>query len=430
MGFRENVLQLLKDKNLSQSDLAVMINKPRQNVSTLLKKDSPSHKTLLEFARALNVDPAELVVDDTVDPVSLNIPGKMPTPYSRLLSYIQTKSVDPDEVSKKLNVSFEKIRRGAIQGFRMPDGLINALNNFEDLNVTWILSGQGPMLLDQSEFILDNQIDDPQKYYERLWEFLVIEEISIESFSQRTGIPKSIIIDGMEGKVGATAYYAQEITKRYPQVDPIWLISGEGEMIKKEYQRDPIRPKDDTDRLYSTNLELIRGAGRVEFRDLGYGRFLVTSPLVLLSDQKRYVQEFSDREFIKELPLHAVVIEQLHFGKYRSFETTRKVTTYDVLEFDEEDNVSFVDREIDQKTIVTGRLINNMGGKRMALVHRGTEFVVVVKEGVFFAKTTQEGINDGILQCTITLGGQLINKTFNKNDTLELYTIEIVTNYY
>ncbi|MGA9651881.1 helix-turn-helix domain-containing protein [Pedobacter sp.] len=56
LEFADKVKALLKEKNLTQNEFAEMIGKSPQNLSKMINNGSPTRKTIMLFAKALNVN--------------------------------------------------------------------------------------------------------------------------------------------------------------------------------------------------------------------------------------------------------------------------------------------------------------------------------------------------------------------------------------
>ncbi len=70
----------------------------------------------------------------------------------RLKKFLAYKNINPNAFSKLIGVSQTSIKQ-ALEGTTLPSSkvLIPAKTNFPDLNVNWLLVGEGSMLIDQLE---------------------------------------------------------------------------------------------------------------------------------------------------------------------------------------------------------------------------------------------------------------------------------------
>lgn len=193
------------------------------------------------------------------------------------------------------------------------------------------------------------------------------------------------------GRNGISEELARDITQAYPSVDYKWLLTGEGEPPKLT----PAAGKKNTGNAIAIpyqeedTLEIIKRMDGTEFRDLGEGRFLMITPLIEQKAYGGYISGWADPVYIDELPKHAIVVEKLHFGVYRSFEVRGDSMNNGLLG-------SYPDG-----AIVTGRQLDRSKYMRSKLhLHDFQDFVIVQEEGIQIKRIVKHDVDNGIITCS------------------------------
>lgn len=414
MGFRANVLEILDNKGLTQSDLALRLGKSQPNVSMLLKKDKPSHNTILEFAKALDVDPSELLEeeDDVISKIKESELSE--NAYQRLFDYFHAKNFHPDDISEKMGVSYIRLYNNAVRKQDMDAEIARKIGVFEDLNVTWILTGQGEMLIpiDLGPWEWENHFKDPQEYYKRLWQFLSEAEVPLQTFFERTGNTPEFFLMGIEGKAAADADDAIKVSSAFPEVNFQWLLTGKGEMLNKQNVDSKLSRKSKTD----SDFALLTSKEGAEFRAIpNSSSILLATPLIHINDREAYLELMGDESFLSvELSKHSVVMPQLTLGTFRSFEDV------DFAPHVDEGNIQ------SKRRILTGRKIERFSKRAMEFLKEG-EYIIVEEKAIFICPVVGFNPMGGIFTCF----ANDIEDVFeiNVNDIKELYVVEVVTTY-
>lgn len=129
---------------------------------------------------------------------------------------------------------------------------------------------------------------------QRLIEFIKYKKLSQNRFEKLIGLSNGYV-NNISRSVGASKL--QSIIGIFPELNPEWLLTGEGEMLK-----EPETPK-------------YREAKEV---DPNY----MEVPLIGIKAQAGYLNEYNDTAFIEELPTVKVQVDRTFHGKYRCFEVS------------------------------------------------------------------------------------------------------------
>jgi transcriptional regulator with XRE-family HTH domain len=128
--------------------------------------------------------------------------------------------------------------------FEVLQKIINAFANV--INVDWLINGEGEMLknlsLEQENWINSDVRYESRKHsYEslqrvglRIDEVCEFYRIEQEELAQIIGIDYNMLINIIAGNTPATDELLQKILDKYPTLNPVWLISGKGNIEKKQ----------------------------------------------------------------------------------------------------------------------------------------------------------------------------------------------------
>jgi len=161
------------------------------------------------------------------------------------------------------------------------------------------------------------------------------------------------------------------------------------------------------------SLELIKTEGNSEFWDLGNARFLISTPVINQKNAKVYIKRLQDTEALAALPRHAVTTKELHFGEYLSVELETSVT------------LGAQKTNQARGSIVTGRKFANWTNPALGDLAGVDSILVFATEIVVATIKEYDEINRNITFNNSNKDEQ----TVNAHDILELYEIDIITNY-
>lgn len=299
-----------------------------------------------------------------------------PASFAKHLGYTRTQSIY-DFLNSKVNPSFDFFTRFVKSGFS------------DQINLTWLLTGDGEMLktagYDRSLYGYE-PINDSQKIFERLLIFLEKHDFSKSDFSKGIRKDLSWITLGVKGEIGLFEEDFIKIMSQYPQLRIEWLLTGKGEMTEATTSAKTDaeilmlnhgQSIDTSQHSKEQGIEVMKKYGHTEFFGLQNGQFLAISPLVDETAYKRYYSDYFDDEYISELPRHAMVLNTLYVGEYRSFEIPKN-SVAGAGEF-----------ELRPGMIATGRRYEKkISGRRMEFI-KGTQCVIVLKDRTIFTEITE-----------------------------------------
>lgn len=151
----------------------------------------------------------------------------------RLSDVLNYTGLSRSALAQKIGVKAYKLQdisRG--QTVRMPSDVLDGLSReFPDLNPTWLLTGEGEMLLPDEE---DNRLGqltagNASGVKGRLKEYIKYSGITTMEFERSIGASNGYVTSISKG-IGAK--FSREISKNYPDLNLDWLLTGEGSMLK------------------------------------------------------------------------------------------------------------------------------------------------------------------------------------------------------
>lgn len=162
MMFGANVKRLLQEKNISQSALAELMGVTRQNITAILKQNNPHQKTVNNVAKALNIpahelfDPLGMQISDAEFEQVKNSEVKNMNPSKRFLTFINEMKYSTADVESDTGIKLDKtyiLIPHLTKSFSEAEIKIIA-KTYRELNLQWLLTGEGKMLNPQIDFPL------------------------------------------------------------------------------------------------------------------------------------------------------------------------------------------------------------------------------------------------------------------------------------
>lgn len=233
-------------------------------------------------------------------------------------------------------------------------------------------------------------VDKIANIKERILQLSEIKGVSKELFFKELGLTYG----NFRGKSKDTPINSNalaDILAKYPDVNPNWLILGQGSVMLSAEQR-PIPESNAIDLHlpqpgYEHELELIKKEDSTEFRHLGDDQYLVICPLVEQYAYAGYVSGWSDPTYVDDLPRHTVTMKNLTLGVYRAF----------VVRGDSMDNGlrgSFADGDI-----LTARKLYQKHWRNKLHIHQYKYFILVTAEGIQIKEITEHRVDEGVIVC-------------------------------
>lgn len=243
---------------------------------------------------------------------------------------------------------------------------------------------------------------------ERLTEYLEHKGLSQAKFEKLAKLSNGLI-NNMRVSIGPKTQL--KIKAAFPDLNMVWLLQGEGEMIKKY-------PVENEGTLIGTKIgEYINKTGTT-FEELSDGRYIMKTPLVMQRSYASYLNGWGDPEYIDDLPTHPIIVEKPHLGTYRSFENSGDSMN---------DGTS---RSIEDRDIISGRRIERSLWRNRLHINKFKEFVIVTyKDGIVTKNITAHDTEKHTITCHSYNPDKQLYPDFelNLDDVMEIYNIVQVT---
>lgn len=202
----------------------------------------------------------------------------------------------------------------------------------------------------------------------------------------------SVGVSGLADKLEiprSTFYYQlkDEVLEDELKKKALAILGLEYEQVFKEEAIKPRSPFRDAVDLGAWNeddpTEEHRGK---EYIDLGNGKYLLYTTMVPHTASMGYLKGYSDPEWLEELPKHAITVDRIPFGVYRTF-IARGDSMRDGTE-----------RSIQPNSKVTGRVIRQELYRDSKLhLHKFQLFIIVHKEGITIKEITNHDVENGTI---------------------------------
>lgn len=218
--------------------------------------------------------------------------------------------------------------------------------------------------------------------------FLKSEKIirNQQDFAERTGINKSVLSELVNGKRFLSEQYVRAITGVFKQINPIWLLRGEGEMLKK--------PQIESNAVLIQNPEIMM------------------VPLISKYAYAGYLAGYGDDEYMEALPTIPFIIPegQTHRGEYVSIE----------VKGDSMDNGT--DASIKEGDVVLCRNIDRSLWANYKLHLKKWNFAIVHKEGIIIKRIIAHNVEAGTITIH-SLNPEYPDKVIELNDVIKIMNV-------
>ena len=150
--------------------------------------------------------------------------------------------------------------------------------------------------------------------WERIKLIMEQEGYNKNSFSATIGLNNNVTITRLINEERKPSRMTcEKIAQRFPQYNPNWILTGEGEMYRekeKETVSTPIDRQEEVQKA-NTNSQFISNVHPIE--NIGF----MNVPLVHLRAQCGYLNGYGDQEYIDTLPTLPVIVDRTYHGNYR-----------------------------------------------------------------------------------------------------------------
>jgi transcriptional regulator with XRE-family HTH domain len=180
-----------------------------------------------------------------------------PTIKQRILHF-----VDYLDISKRSFYEKTGISRGTLEGVAgiTEDTLVKFTTNYPNINLVWLLTGDGDMLLsntraERENWIISNNDFSTARYsYKdllrvgaRIDEICYNYGVTHEQLAKAIGFDYHELTQIINGNKPAPVELLQKIGKFCPDLNPVWLYCGHGSMHTRNWYDDPVQEALDRD---------------------------------------------------------------------------------------------------------------------------------------------------------------------------------------
>lgn len=130
--------------------------------------------------------------------------------------------------------------------------------------------------------------------------------------------------------------------------------------------------------------EILATEGIIPLAD---GKYLMNTPLIPVKAYAGYITSWGDEEYINDLPVHPIIVDQAHRGEYKSFEVTGD-------SMDDGSKYSIEDR-----SIATGRRLDRSHWKNKFHLKKFSRYIIVSLDGILIKEIIDHDTKTGIITC-------------------------------
>lgn len=154
---------------------------------------------------------------------------------------------------------------------------------YPDFNTSWLLSGDGEILIDSSPMMVAPKFD----IIKRIREIMKYYELNISQFAEKTSIGQGNLSSMLNGNRTIGEGVLNKIIVTFEDINKDWLFDGKGEMLKSKhkqetttqnnnelinYLKDTIREKDNEIGRLKEEVGRLKGIldkNNIEYRQTG-----------------------------------------------------------------------------------------------------------------------------------------------------------------
>lgn len=142
----------------------------------------------------------------------------------RIDSFLEYKKITRSffEKASGLSNGYTRNIKGSIGNTKL-SGILNA---FPEINKVWLITGEGEMIKAEEPY---NETVHISSMKSRLIQIAENYGLSVAEFERKAGLSNGYI-KNFKGSIGSDKI--EYLLSRFPEIDPGWLLTGEGEMLK------------------------------------------------------------------------------------------------------------------------------------------------------------------------------------------------------
>ncbi len=226
----------------------------------------------------------------------------------------------------------------------------------------------------------------------RILQYIDYKRITREKFFSNLGLS----VQNFKGKALESALSADSMVKIlsiHDDINPDWLMYGEGEMIKSV---QPFTQYDIPNTQFNTTdqaVDLVEenapvfNVGKNQFIDLGNGLLQMNIPFVQTFAYAGYLSGFADQTYVDELPRFPIYVNKPHKGTYIAIQ----------VKGDSMDDGS--KNAICDNDVVACRLIGKSLLQSKLHINSWSNFLIVHEDGIIIKSIIDHDVEAGVITC-------------------------------
>jgi len=159
----------------------------------------------------------EMLYNGSIVPWSRSVKG-------RLLQFISYKRLSKNRFEKMCGLSKRYVSNISVS--IQPDKVEKICSVFPDLNAGWLLAGEGNMLK------TDRKSEDMSTVIDRFTQWMNAVGKNDNQVTVECGLAVGLLSKARKGVSDLGKLTIDRILERYPEINRVWLLTGEGSMIK------------------------------------------------------------------------------------------------------------------------------------------------------------------------------------------------------
>jgi hypothetical protein len=236
---------------------------------------------------------------------------------------------------------------------------------------------------------MDKNLNDIKQ---RILQFIDYKKVTRDKFFT----PLGLSVQNFKGKALESALSADSMVKilsLHPDLNPNWLMYGDGEMLKHDI---PNTQNQVPFTQFQANGEHIAylnedapvfQVGKNEFTDIGNGYYQMLVPFIEDYAYAGYLSGYSDEKYLGELPRYPIIVQKQHRGNYRSIRVRG----------DSMDDNSR--NAICPGDIVVGRRVEKDLWRYKIHYNTWPNFIIVHEDGIVIKSIIDHDVEKGTITC-------------------------------
>jgi len=151
---------------------------------------------------------------------------------------------------------------------------------------------------------------------ERIRKIIKSEKLSVEAFSKETGISKYTLDSMFKKGTNPSFENLNKIINRYDQYSIDWLLTGRGEILKKDVQI----AGGVLDGTLSAESPYFVTRNGVTYYEMPNGKYRMRVPLIPTKAYAKYIDEYRDVDYVSDLDQIEFIVDKIGLGQYYAFE--------------------------------------------------------------------------------------------------------------